>query len=168
MEQKTLKEVDLFISNSNTIKETTCKALKIPRDRVEVVYRGRNTNNYSNFSSEIKESNRDTKEEFVLLNVSRLIPLKGQLDLIRAMPKVVEQFDNIQLIIAGDGYYNRKLENEVRHLRLQEHVKLIGRTNEIRNYLRKADVFVYPSYSEGLPGALIEAIRKSHYRFRYS
>lgn len=158
LDRKTLGKVNLFISNSHTIKATTCKALKIPNDKVKVIYRGRDKDNYSDFTAGNRSPGGEEPREIILLNVSRLIPLKGQLDLIKALPKVIHEYKNIKLNIAGDGYYKTILENEIRLSNLEKHVTLIGRTNKVQHYLKMADIFVYPSYSEGLPGALIEAM----------
>lgn len=156
LERKTVPLVDLFISNSYTIKKITGKVLKIPNEKIQVVFRGRNKKNYKDFINK-SEKNKTKGDKFFLLNVSRLIPLKGQLDLIRSLPEVSKKF-NFELIIAGDGYYRENLEREIERLSLKDHVKIIGRTDNVRYFLKKADVFVYPSYSEGLPGALIEAM----------
>jgi len=156
LEKKTVPMVDLFISNSHTIKEVTSRALKIPDEKIQVVFRGRDKNNYKNFIYK-RDDNIFKDKNIVLLNVSRLIPLKGQLDLIRSLPEVIEKFD-IKLIIAGDGYYKARLEIEIVRLHLEDYVELIGRTNNVINCLEKSDLFLYPSYSEGLPGALIEAM----------
>lgn len=156
LEKKTVPLVDLFISNSHTIKRVTSDALGIPDEKIQVIFRGRDKNNYKNF---INRSRADTfkDKKIILLNVSRLIPLKGQLDLIRALPEVTKKFD-VKLIIAGDGYYKARLEHEIIRLELEKYIELIGRTDKVINCLEKTDLFLYPSYSEGLPGALIEAM----------
>lgn len=154
MNKNTVKKVDYFISNSQTIKDATIKALNIPDNKVQVIFRGRNMEAFGNDNNpRIKSGN-----EKVLLNVSRLIPLKGQMDLIKALKIVREEFTNIKLMFAGHGSYYSLLKKEVSKLGLEENVEFLGRVENVSCYLKEADVFVYPSYSEGLPGALIEAM----------
>ena len=154
LERKTARLVDLFISNSYTIKHVTGKAVRIPEDKIRVIFRGRNKDNYL---SSINRTQKSRNEDFILLNVSRLIPLKGQLDLIRALPEVAKKY-KFSLFIAGDGFFRSRLEQEVKRLHLKDYVNFIGRTDKVRQHLKKTDIFIYPSYSEGLPGALIEAM----------
>jgi glycosyltransferase involved in cell wall biosynthesis len=161
MDRRTAKKVDFFISNSETIKKAEGGALKVPQSKVEVIYRGRD---FSKFKSieESKllhiESELGIKRENMLLNVSRLIPRKAQLDIINALPKVLEEFPETVLVIAGHGVYKSILEERARKLNIQDHVKLLGRRSDVAELLELAKLFIYPSYAEGLPGALIEAM----------
>jgi glycosyltransferase involved in cell wall biosynthesis len=83
---------------------------------------------------------------------------KGQLDLVKAMPAVLNKFPEAVLLIAGEGPFRARLEEEVQHLQLQDHVRLLGTRKDIPQWLSIADCFAFPSYYEGLPGALIEAM----------
>lgn len=157
MNKNTVKNVDYFISNSQTIKEATIKALEIHDSKVKVIYRGRNIDLFKTNVGHL-EHNYNSGEEIKLLNVSRLIPLKGQMDLIKALHIVKKEFPKIKLMFAGHGSYKSVLQKEVLKLNLENNVLFLGRVENVNCYLKKAHLFVYPSYSEGLPGALIEAM----------
>lgn len=146
--------VDYFISNSRTIKDSTADALDIPLTKIKVIYRGRDINQFPRAFGNIPEDSVPRK----LLNVSRLIPLKGQIDLLKALFLIKEEFPDIKLSFAGHGPYLSSLKREVIKLELQERVEFLDRVDDIPAVLNDADLFVYPSYSEGLPGALIEAM----------
>ncbi|SHF91246.1 Glycosyltransferase involved in cell wall bisynthesis [Salegentibacter echinorum] len=156
----TARKVDFFISNSETIKEAKSKATMTSTEKIKVIYRGRDT---SRFVSE-DHTNEDLKKEMgldnklVLLNVSRLIERKGQMDLINAMPNIVKEHPNVKLLIAGHGNFKDKLEERINELQLNDYVSLLGRRRDVPNLLELSDVFVFSSYFEGLPGALIEAM----------
>ena len=81
----TAKKVDLFISNSETIKISNSRALNCPLQRIKVIYRGRSITKlksigeYNQLKKELK-----VQDKKILLNVSRLLDRKGQLDLIKA------------------------------------------------------------------------------------
>lgn len=157
LDRRTTKYVDYFISNSHTIKERTCDALKIDRDKVEVIYRGRSSSKFDpnkNLEKFPYLNNHNT----ILLNVSRLIPLKGQEDLLEALPEIIKQFGNVSLIFAGHGSYREFLEEKARYLKIEPNVHFLGRVDNVNKLLLRANIFIYPSYSEGLPGALIEAM----------
>lgn len=158
----TAKKVDLFISNSETIKVSNARALNYPLGKIKVIYRGRSK---AHFNSEIDIKSLEElkevlniKDKKVLLNVSRLLDRKGQLDLIRAFEIFKRNNLDSILLIAGEGPYRRVLEKEIRNLNLSKDVYLLGNRNDVPLLLNIADVFVFPSYYEGLPGALIEAM----------
>jgi len=161
MDKKSVKNVDFFISNSETIKKSEGGALNVPMSKIEVIYRGRDFSQYGNHSEEKLNAIKNTLElggKNVLINVSRLIQRKAQLDIINALPNVLKDFPNTVLLIAGHGAYKSILEKRASELKIEEHVKLLGRRRDVPELLELANIFVYPSYAEGLPGALIEAM----------
>ncbi|WP_289021511.1 glycosyltransferase [uncultured Salegentibacter sp.] len=157
LDKKTVPLVDRFISNSQTIKINTSRVLGIDPEKVKVIYRGRRS---ADFDPQKVHGDLPYLQDqsHVLLNVSRLIPLKGQLDLIKAMPQIITEYPQMQLVFAGHGSFRENLERQARKLGVQKHIRFLGRIDNIQKLLIKADVFLYPSYSEGLPGALIEAM----------
>lgn len=157
LDKRSASIVDQFVSNSNTIRDQTSRTLGIDVNKVSVIYRGRKSADFDShgIQGDLPYLNQQKQ---ILLNVSRLIPLKGQLDLLKALPKVLENFPQILLVFAGHGSYREDLERYARKLGIQEHVQFLGRIDNIQKLLVRADIFLYPSYSEGLPGALIEAM----------
>ncbi|MDX1718630.1 MAG: glycosyltransferase family 4 protein [Salegentibacter mishustinae] len=158
----TSRKVDFFISNSETIKKAKARSTYVSLDKVKVIYRGRDIEKFKNLSTfedlnKLKDSLGISSQK-VLLNVSRLIERKGQMDLVNAMPSVLKQHPNTILLIAGHGVYEDKLNKRIKELGLEENIKLLGRRMDVAQLLLLANVFVYPSYFEGLPGALIEAM----------
>jgi glycosyltransferase involved in cell wall biosynthesis len=61
------------------------------------------------------------------------------------------------LILAGDGTLRSDIEEKVKKLRLEEKVKFLGVRSDINSLLQAFDLFVFPSFHEGLPVTLIEA-----------
>lgn len=158
------KKVDYFISNSATIKKEEGDALGISPSKIKVIYRGRDPEKFSDLN--FKEGSNlieelDLSGKKILLNVSRLIERKGQLDLIRVLPDILKSEPNAHLVIAGHGSFESDLQNEIKKLGIVKNVTLLGRYERIPELLYIADLFLYPSYAEGLPGALIEAMMSS-------
>jgi L-malate glycosyltransferase len=157
LDKKTAGEVDYFISNSHVIKKQTCKELEVDLEKVKVIHRGRDSAKF-NPEKKLEKFPFLKSNKTVLLNVSRLIQLKGQEDLIRALPEVLKYYNNISLVFAGHGSYRENLEKLVDKLKIGPYVQFLGRIDNINELLLNTDIFLYPSYSEGLPGALIEAM----------
>lgn len=89
--------------------------------------------------------------------VGRLDPVKGLDDLIEAMV-VVGQESNAHLALVGDGEYRRSIEELIERRQVGDRVTLLGRRDDVGAILKAADVFVFPSYTEGMPNALLEAM----------
>lgn len=158
----TAKKVDYFISNSQTIKASNAKALGLNPEKIKVIFRGRDLTKFLSLSAEqlfkTKQELNVQENQVTLLNVSRLLDRKGQLDLLQAMKKLVVTHPNVKLYIAGEGFYRSVLEEYIEANNLHSYVELLGNRNDIPYLLQLADVFVFPTHYEGLPGALIEAM----------
>jgi glycosyltransferase involved in cell wall biosynthesis len=156
------KNVDLFISNSVTIMETNSKALGIKKEKVKVIYRGRSSKKFTDISDsdvQVLRTKLTIKNDIkILLNVSRLLDRKGQMDLVNSFAEVVKEHPKTILLFAGEGAYRTTLETEIEKLGLKEKVQLLGNVDYIPVLLNIADVFVFSSHYEGLPGALLEAM----------
>jgi len=96
----------------------------------------------------------------LVLFVGSLVERKGVLDLVEAMSHVSAQISKVQLALVGDGYLRERLEDRVRELGLEEMVLFFGSqpSGEIPVWMNAADIFVLPSYSEGRPTVVLEAM----------
>jgi len=152
--------VDYFISNSFAIKNTNIKALGLPEKKIKVIYRGRKMENPTIKHKKIAalKKSLNIRNEIIFLNVGRLSLGKGQIDLIRSFKIFAEQRSDVMLFIAGEGSLQLELENLIKELDLGDKVFLLGYRDNIPELLFVADFFVFPSYFEGLPGAMVEAI----------
>jgi len=99
-------------------------------------------------------------QEFVIGNVARLIPLKDQETLIRAVSQVCKRHSSVSLVIIGGGPLEKNLKQLVRNLGLQNHVIFLGNVSQTEVYktLYALDVFVMTSLWEGLSAAVLEAM----------
>ena len=102
----------------------------------------------------------------IILNVARLIPLKGHADLISAFGKVVKAMPDAKLIIAGWGELDGKLKKQTAGLGLEKNILFLGRRDDIYEILKIADVFCLPYNFKEFPGgwmsiAIMEAMAAS-------
>jgi glycosyltransferase involved in cell wall biosynthesis len=93
----------------------------------------------------------------VLLNVGRLIPQKGQRYILEAMPDILKVYPSAKLLIAGEGPLRNELEVMKNSMGLEDAVSVLGSRSDIKILHLASDIFVFPSLSEGMPGALLEA-----------
>jgi glycosyltransferase involved in cell wall biosynthesis len=95
--------------------------------------------------------------KLVLANVGRLHPQKNHKFLLEIFKSVHESNPNTVLMLVGDGPLRNEIEDIIEELNLKEHVILTGVRKDIPSLLQAMDIFVMPSYYEGLPGAIVEA-----------
>lgn len=97
--------------------------------------------------------------EFLVLSVGDLIHRKHQEAVIGALPLMAEAgFDNVRLAICGSGPLEEKLRAQAAELGVSDRVSLLGFRNDIAELLAAADALAFPSFQEGLPVAVMEAM----------
>ena len=96
------------------------------------------------------------EDEVLLLSVGELDGLKNHIEIIKAMEEL--ERNGFKLIIAGEGDLKSHHQEYINGHGLENSVKLLGYRNDIADLLTAADIFVFPSYIEGLSVALMEAI----------
>lgn len=150
-------KVDFFISNSKAIQFSNAKVLGIDENKISIIYRGRNISSMSkNQNSNIKNE-IDLENKNVFLNIARLQRSKGHMDLILAFKLFQREYKESVLLIAGEGNYRKTLEQYIKKNNLEEVIYLLGYRGDITALLDYSSVFIFPSYYEGLSGALVEA-----------
>jgi len=93
-----------------------------------------------------------------VLAVGRLVPKKGFDLLIAAFAQVAQRHPGWRLEIVGEGRLRKTLERTIGDHRLADRITLPGFNNNVRERMRRADLFVLPSLIEGFPNALMEAM----------
>ena len=95
---------------------------------------------------------------FEVLSVGRLTPSKGQHILVDAVARMVEKGRNVRLRVVGAGVDEASLKQHA--AALGQHIIFEGAVNQdrIRSLYAEADCFCLPSFAEGIPVVLMEAM----------
>jgi glycosyltransferase involved in cell wall biosynthesis len=88
-------------------------------------------------------------------NIAELHPIKGQKYLIEALALLKET--DFTSVIIGEGEERENLEKLINQNNLENKVKLVGHIDQAPTYLKAFDIFVFPSLSEALGYAALEA-----------
>jgi colanic acid/amylovoran biosynthesis glycosyltransferase len=95
-----------------------------------------------------------------LLFVGRLAAVKGLTILLDAITGLHQRGQEVSLTIVGDGPDRLALEDKSNALGLSQHIEFVGYKSqaEVSGYLLECDLFVLPSFAEGVPVVLMEAM----------
>jgi len=140
-----------YHSITNTVLDHYKPIYKI-KDNYQIIYRGRKENR--NYSQKKSSSN------FLLINVGRQEFAKGQIHILQALNYLETEYNikEIHLKILGfEGKSSKDLQQYVKDNNLEDRVEILGFVRNVEDELSNSSAFVFPSYYEGLGGALIEA-----------
>ena len=102
------------------------------------------------------------EKRFQFLFLGVLIKRKGVADLIQAISLLKKEgsLNNIKFVIAGSGAEEANLKQQARELQVESWIEFAGWTDgkAKERYLKDSQALVLPSYNEGLPMAVLEAI----------
>lgn len=96
--------------------------------------------------------------EIVIGTLARLTPEKGITYLLEAFCQLVRQYNNLRLVIAGEGKQRHELEKQVTNRHLHSKVNFLGYIDRSENFLALVDIFVLPSLQEAFSLAILEAM----------
>jgi colanic acid/amylovoran biosynthesis glycosyltransferase len=121
--------------------------------KINVVHCGLEPSFYESAATPLVETSR-------LVCVGRLCEAKGQLLLIEAAVKLRTQGVPFQIVFAGDGPLRPEIERLIHKYDLGEQIRITGwiSSSEVRNEILAARALVLPSFAEGLPVAIMEAM----------
>ena len=122
---------------------------------------GVDINHYSlaNDNSNVRTSLGISEQNTVFVYVGRLVPDKGIIELIEAFVELADSHFDVDLLLVGEQEEKlTPLPIRTREkMACSERIHAIGWHFDVRPYLAAANVFVLPSYREGLPNSVIEA-----------
>lgn len=111
----------------------------------------------TDFSIENKIADLQTTDKIKILFLARLLKEKGIFETVEAFRNLTKKYDNIELTIAGDGKDFAELEEVVKddaNIKVVGHVEGQGKID----LFKENDIYCLPSYSEGLPTSVLEAM----------
>jgi glycosyltransferase involved in cell wall biosynthesis len=106
------------------------------------------------------ESAFDQEEVVITAGATRITERKGLRHLLEAVALLGDDASKVRVEIMGDGSAKESLEKLAKKLGIEALVNFLGRIDaaETPRYYRRAQIFVLPSYNEGMSNALLEAL----------
>jgi len=149
---KALENTDQIIAISDEVREFLTNYFKVPASKIEIIYNGIDFDNFLSFQKS------DQNWEPIFGTIARLDKIKGHIYILEAFKKLRDEGIKLpKFIFIGDGSERENLEYFVKENDLLN-VKFVGEVLDVGQYLKQIDVFVFPSLSEGLGIAILEAL----------
>lgn len=113
--------------------------------------------------SELNSYSIDMNRPIKLIHVANSMSnnIKGHDIAIKVVNYILLNGYQCEITFIGDGPYKAYLKDLIIKYKIEDHVNFVGKlsdSNQIRNYLKQSDLFLFPTKAEGLPRALIEAM----------
>jgi glycosyltransferase involved in cell wall biosynthesis len=156
-----LRRRDRAVGVGESVRRALIDNEGLPSDRVDVIYNGIDLGAFSARPAERGAVRREIglgADDFVILQVARLDPLKDHATAVRMMGHVARRLPGARLVLVGEGPEEGKIRRMVRERSLDAHVLLLGLRTDVPRLLSAADVVLLTSVSEGIPLTLIEGM----------
>jgi len=152
LDKSTHSTVDLWVSNSIAGKLAFIKRENIPSNKVEIIY---------NFFEPLESQPPLKKNSSGLINIGVLANItkqKGYFDLIPLAKQLNSLNFNYRFIYAGTNKLDGAFEREIANHGLQDKFEYLGYITKKSDFFAKTDIFLLPSYLEGMPTVILEAM----------
>ena len=134
----------------STMSKNSLQKIVIFNKKITLIY-----NPYLEKILKLKKIKKSKLSSFNILSIGRLTKQKNFPLLINAVIKLSKKYEKINLLIIGDGNLKNNLVNKTRYCK---NIKIINWKNKLNKYYLNSDLFVLPSYYEGLPNVMLDAM----------
>lgn len=159
--RRLLCQTDQLIAVSEEMRAEMEK-LAHPCRPIEVIYRGCDTGLFRPLEDRgaVRRGLGWEEDDLVCVFMGQLADTKGVPELLEAVCELRGEFPGLRLILIGASRMERRYRDFVAEHGLEDRVTLTGyvEPNEVPGYLGACDVFAFPSHTEGMPNALVEAM----------
>jgi glycosyltransferase involved in cell wall biosynthesis len=155
------RNADALVAVSDDLKSFITENIGIRPDRIRVIQNGVQNRLLSNGPRERTKRRLELglpNNSVVCITVAALFEVKGYSDLLTAAQRVLASSPDVVFLLAGEGPLEHELKQMAERLHLGNRVRFLGFRHDIPELLAACDIFVLPSYSEGMPMAVLEAM----------
>lgn len=131
----------------------------IEKKEIKCIHNGVNLDKFR-FNPESRKKIREKlglHNEILIGHVGRFAYQKNHEYLIKVFKQLLSQVNNVKLILVGEGELEESIKEQARQDNLTDNVIFYGTSHVVNQLLQAMDVFVLPSYFEGLPIGGVEA-----------
>lgn len=153
---------DQLVAVSNNL-ATKATSLAAPKNKIQAIHNGCDLQKFTfTFAARLETRNQlgFTAEDKILLFIGSLQRDKGIYELITSFSYLSLRYPDLYLIIVGDGPEQQLIKKKVAQINLQKRIYFAGQIphSKIPEIMSAGDIFVLPSYFEGFPNVVKEAM----------
>ncbi len=150
--------VDRLVCPSLSVKSSAEKYKIIKKTKIDLIYNGIDIKKFTQAFPIDKKSLNIPENYLIISAIQRLNFPKDVSTILRAFKKVIESFENVILLIVGNGPLMSKLQKEAKDSGIEKKVLFLGERFDIANILSVSDIVILSSAYEALGLSLVEAI----------
>lgn len=158
--------VDRYIAVSCDLANWLSSSIGVKPARLQQIYNGVDHQKFTPSAGQchevLPEAMRPREPAVIIGTVGRLVEVKDQALILRAVKRLLEQSpdwrDRLRIVIVGDGPLRASLESTAESLGLADMLWMPGDRDDVPALLQAMDVFVLPSLGEGISNTLLEAM----------
>ena len=152
-----MRDTDAVVASAESVRDFYIRQAKADPSKVEVIY---NAVDWAQLQTTVGRDELRASVEVpagapLLTIIARLTEQKGHRILLDALART--DLAHAHLLVVGDGPLRDALERQAANLGLSARVRFLGARRDLGNILAATDVFVMPSFWEGLPLAMVLA-----------
>lgn len=154
---------DLFVANSQAVRDDAIRREGIRADKIRVIYNGVDAPLYA--AGAPSDALRRARAELriapgtpVILVLARLYDYKGHAHLLEAVSALTARNREFRVLLVGEGPEEEDLKAEARRLGLADRVAFVGERTDVLTLLTLSDMSVLPSLQEGFSNTVIESM----------
>lgn len=132
---------------------------KLIKNEVTIINNAINTDDYI-FNQDTRYRKRKElgiENCFVIGQIGSFLPVKNHTFSIDIMNELKNINNNSVMIFVGDGLLENEIKEKAEKLNLSNHIKFLGRRDDVKELLQAMDIMIIPSLFEGIPLVGIEA-----------
>lgn len=148
------ENVTKYLSVSDDTKRFWVEKVGLDSDKFEVLHDYVSVHNHN--SEDFKPL---PKKGLKFLCIANILPVKNHFYLVESLKNILIETDSRLLLLGkGEESYIGDLKSRIQSLGLKEYVEFLGFKANVENYIRKSDMVLLFSKSEGLPNVVLEAM----------
>jgi glycosyltransferase involved in cell wall biosynthesis len=157
LESATIGLSDIHVANSRAVATHLANDLGIPANRICVIRNGLDLTKIESAKPIDRAQHGISQNQKLIVWAGRMDPVKNLKVLIEVIDRLSANFD-LRAVLLGDGPSRPEIESLIHERALTNQITLLGWSPEVVCWLKSADALIFPSFTEGSPNVVLEAM----------
>lgn len=152
---------DVYVVPSHSLKNWAIRQARIPSDRIVVIPNGIDASRFEGIdidAGNIRAMLNIGDDAYVVVTVGRLVIEKDHKVLIEAAVDLVKEYEELLILIVGDGYKGDDLREYAKMKGVEDKVQFLGSRTDVPEILKCSNVYVQTSIYESFCMSVLEAL----------